>query len=304
MSHHVNNSIVFANNKGGVGKTSVSANVAFETAYAGRDVLLVDLDPQGNLGTDLGYRSTVDDEGMNLAKALQFGDALQPVSVGKEEALAEHGGSLDVIPGGRHLAALQFGDGAIPYTELGAKLQPLLAGYHLVVFDTPPTVGSGLTRSALVCAASLVLCTRQDNKSFAGFLRTTEMFEQATASNPDLTLVGALLFGISRSSTKQLRHAREEIGDDVLQAFVGDSPNASKYMSYHGLTARELNSATEAEQTTKKPWYERLGGKKDSDPTADSVSPTAIKRLFDDYVDVTREIHERIAASQAAKEVA
>ena len=54
----MHNVIAFANGKGGVGKTSLTANVAGLAADAGWRVLAVDLDPQGNLGSDLGYDQT------------------------------------------------------------------------------------------------------------------------------------------------------------------------------------------------------------------------------------------------------
>ncbi len=60
------NSILVLNGKGGVGKTSLTANLAGLAALSGWRVLAVDLDPQGNLGRDLGYLGDADD-GQTLA---------------------------------------------------------------------------------------------------------------------------------------------------------------------------------------------------------------------------------------------
>ena len=52
----LNQALAIANGKGGVGKTSLTSNIASMAAHSGWDVLVIDLDPQGNLGADLGYR--------------------------------------------------------------------------------------------------------------------------------------------------------------------------------------------------------------------------------------------------------
>ena len=66
--------IAVSNAKGGVGKTSLVANIGVVAANSGWQVLLVDLDPQGNLGSDLGYRQTGgSDEGAGLSRALTPG---------------------------------------------------------------------------------------------------------------------------------------------------------------------------------------------------------------------------------------
>ena len=74
------NSIMFGNGKGGVGKTSICANVAGLAAQSGWRVLTVDLDPQGNLGSDLGYKQRgMSDEGEGLLHAVVSGASLEPL---------------------------------------------------------------------------------------------------------------------------------------------------------------------------------------------------------------------------------
>ncbi|ELB90745.1 putative plasmid partitioning protein ParA, partial [Rhodococcus wratislaviensis IFP 2016] len=61
-------------------KTTLAANISGLLAESGYKVLLVDLDPQGNIAEDLGYTyAEIDDEGKNLAQALSFGDPIMPV---------------------------------------------------------------------------------------------------------------------------------------------------------------------------------------------------------------------------------
>jgi len=71
--------VAVVNGKGGVGKTTITANVGGLLASSGYRVLLVDLDPQGNLGEELGYTGhPSDDRGRALAQALVFGGSLVP----------------------------------------------------------------------------------------------------------------------------------------------------------------------------------------------------------------------------------
>ena len=78
------NSMTVANGKGGVGKTTLAANVAGVLAATGWQILLVDLDRQGNLQRDLGYReSDSNDAGVALKRALLAGEPLTPSLQGR-----------------------------------------------------------------------------------------------------------------------------------------------------------------------------------------------------------------------------
>ncbi|MBP5926792.1 ParA family protein, partial [Streptomyces sp. LBUM 1483] len=70
---------VIANGKGGVGKTTLASNLAGLVAADGASVLLIDVNGQGNVGRDLGYRNTAtDDEGEAFYDALRTGAPLKP----------------------------------------------------------------------------------------------------------------------------------------------------------------------------------------------------------------------------------
>lgn len=85
--------IAVMNRKGGVGKTSITSNLAGVLAQAGYKVLAIDLDQQGNLGDDLGYRHTdYNDHGAALFFALNSGNPLAPAKGIRE--------NLDVVPAG------------------------------------------------------------------------------------------------------------------------------------------------------------------------------------------------------------
>ena len=126
--------ISLANGKGGVGKTTTAANIGGYVALAGSRVLLIDLDPQGDLARDLGYdRQT----GREFFQALIAGTPPMILRDVRE--------NLDVIPGGQDLEDIQglmvsrssrsdagdFGD------MLYAVLAPLADDYDLILIDTP-----------------------------------------------------------------------------------------------------------------------------------------------------------------------
>jgi len=91
------NTILTINGKGGVGKTSLVANIAGLTAASGWRVLAIDTDPQGNLARDLGVLEQADD-GTNLRDAILGRAPLTP--------LRDVRAGLDLAPGGRHLDSL------------------------------------------------------------------------------------------------------------------------------------------------------------------------------------------------------
>ena len=93
----ITNSILTINGKGGVGKTSLVANIAGLAAGSGWRVLAIDTDPQGNLARDLGVLEQADD-GANLRDAILARTPLAPLRAVRP--------GLDLAAGGRHLDSL------------------------------------------------------------------------------------------------------------------------------------------------------------------------------------------------------
>ncbi|MCU1548539.1 MAG: phosphopantetheine--protein transferase [Arthrobacter sp.] len=128
--------IAVINGKGGVFKTSLVANVGGLLAEGGSRVLLVDLDPQGDLAEDLGYADQ-GDGGRSLAASLCFG--------GAPDLLLGVRSNLDVIAGGPHLddAAAFLGakaqkDRDAAQLALARLLAEVAGEYDLVLLDCPP----------------------------------------------------------------------------------------------------------------------------------------------------------------------
>lgn len=277
------NAIAVANGKGGVGKTSLAANVGGMAALSGWRVLLIDLDAQGNLGTDLGYEQQGrGDEGRALLQAVVGGVELAP--------LRDVRPNLDVVPGGQAIEELEALLGARRSRDRGQAvgalaqvLAPLAPQYQLILVDCPPSSGS-LVESALVAVRYLVIPTKGDAGSLNGLAKMARMFERVRSSdNPDLELLGVVLFDFGARDRRIVGKARGQLEEalsgvaPVLSAFVRNSRRAADDMREPGLLAYEYEQAA----TEAKPWYEDRNGQRFS---------AAAGGLAGDYQRITEEL--------------
>ncbi len=176
--------ILFSNQKGGVGKTTLTREIGLTLAQSGKRVLLVDCDPQGNL-----TKSLVD----GTAGAGGLYDALCDSSGIRISELDEH---LSLLAGDFRLSLLEKSlIGEIDaYTRLKTLLQdPRMGSYDLVLLDTPPSLGV-LTVNALAAASDLVIPMNPSLYSMQGtndLLRTVSKVRSSL--NPSLNLLGVIV---------------------------------------------------------------------------------------------------------------
>jgi MinD-like ATPase involved in chromosome partitioning or flagellar assembly len=165
---------VFANPKGGVGKTTITLGVAAALAARGARVLLIDLDPQASatkvLGVDVRERCT-------MADAL-----LEPERFSLSDAIARGRWGLDVAPAEMALASRESRRSTADEFVLRNQLDRI-TGYEVVLVDCPPSLGV-LTLNALAAASHLVVVTEpsflalQDgSEEEATFLATQQVDE-------------------------------------------------------------------------------------------------------------------------------
>ena len=228
------NSMTVANGKGGVGKTTLAANVAGVLAATGWQILLIDLDRQGNLQRDLGYReSDNNDAGLALKRALLAGEPLTP-------SLQEVRPRLDVVCGGQHL------DGVAESSHpgaLSAVLSPLASRYDLIMLDCP-TSGPMIGR-VLRTVRGVLVPVRADDASVEGLEVIAKEFGSAVAENPRLAMLGVVCFGLPTRATRLRSQLRTELvealGDlsPVFRAVIRDSARAAWDMRRHGELAIE-----------------------------------------------------------------
>lgn len=228
--------IAVANGKGGVGKTSVATTLAGMAADAGYRILLVDLDPQGNVGEDFGYTGRGEgDGGAGLVTSIAAGT---PLSV----TLRDVRPNVDVICGGERLddlAGLLLSRHLRGDDVAGVLAKPLaeLLGrtdYELIMIDCPPGE-STLQLLALGAARWLVIPTRGDAASLKGMARIATRLVQARVHNPDIELLGVVMFDVASTATR----LRREITAQVTEALGGVAP-------LFGATIRHSVAATDA----------------------------------------------------------
>jgi chromosome partitioning protein len=241
----IKHALAVANSKGGVGKSSIAANVAGLAARAGWRVLVVEMDTQGNVARDFGVVER-SDRGAALQRAVRDGT---PLTVMREVRP-----NLDYVAGGaeteqvyRELSGLR--DGVPSHHLLDEALGTIADEYDLVVIDSPP--GEQHAQIAIMMTAHFLLCpTSTDLGSIDGL--STSLTRAANVRrlyNPALEVLGAVLTMVGSSATALSGQARSEIerrSDGLLKVYeppLRFSRGAADACRAHGLLVHELEAA-------------------------------------------------------------
>lgn len=200
--------LAIANQKGGVGKTTTTINLATALAAIRQKVLLVDLDPQGNASTGLGISRQ--DRDVNSYHVL-IGEA------GVQEAIinTEIPG-LDIVPSGVDLSGAEIELVPVERREYCLK-QTLRQGaedYDYVLIDCPPALGL-LTINALVAAQAVLIPLQCEFFALEGISQLMNTVERVRdAFNPGLDIQGIVL-----TMHDQRNNLSELVADDVREHF-------------------------------------------------------------------------------------
>ena len=176
--------IAVSNQKGGVGKTTTTLNLATGLGMEGKKVLLVDLDPQGNATTGSGVEK-------NEVEATIYEVIMGEADINTVIHASKH---HDVIPANQHLAAaeLELVSKEQRVNGLKNQLQQLQKSYDFILLDCPPSLGL-LTLNALTAAKSVIIPMQCEYFALEGLTDLVNTIKRVKQKmNPDIEIEGLL----------------------------------------------------------------------------------------------------------------
>ena len=221
--------IACANQKGGVGKTTTVVNLGAYLALAGRRVLVVDLDPQGNATSGLGL-----DRG-DVRHSVY--DVIAERMAADEVVIHTRVPRLDLIPASLPLAGAEVELATMPERErrLSRGLGTVARDYDHVLIDCPPSLGL-LTVNALAVARAVLIplqCEYYALEGLSQLIATINLVRDEL--NPDLAIHGVVLTmfdGRTNLSAEVRDEAQRHLGGAVFRTVIPRSVRLSEAPSY------------------------------------------------------------------------
>lgn len=230
----MSNVIAVLNQKGGVGKTTTTINLAAYLARAGKTVLIVDIDPQGNATSGLGIDK-------RTAPKTMYDVLLGEIDPAKA-VLQTSVKNVSILPANPDLAGAETELAAAKNREvlLRGALQGL--SYDFILIDCPPALGL-LTVNALIAANWLIVPVQAEYYAMEGLGQLLEVFQRVKQSmNPSINLLGVLvtMYNARTSLAEQVvKELHQHFGDNVFNTLIprnvrlAEAPSYGKPISEH-----------------------------------------------------------------------
>lgn len=247
-----------ANQKGGVGKTTTTVNLAAGLSLVGQRVLVVDLDPQGNATMGSG----IDKRRLDLSV---YDVLLESASIAEARQASPKGG-YDVLGANRELAGAEVELVPLDHREkrLRLALQAVQSDYDFALIDCPPSL-SLLTLNGLCAAHGVVVPMQCEYFALEGLSDLVNTIKQVHANlNPDLQIIGLLRVMFDPRITLQQQVSEQlkaHFGDKVFNTVIPRNVRLAEAPSYGqpGVTFDPASKGAQAFVEFAREMVQRLG---------------------------------------------
>jgi len=236
--------IAIFNQKGGVGKTTTSINLAAGVARLGKNILLIDLDPQGNSTSGLGVeRESIENQLYDVFS----GDIEVETAIYKTTAE-----NVSIIPSNSDLAGLEVELAREGNWEelLKTKLEPIKDKFDYIFIDCPPSLGI-LSVTALIASDSVIIPIQCEYYALEGVSQLFTTIELVRGSyNPNLEIEGVVLSmfdGRTNLSIQVVEEVKEFFKGKVYTSIIPRNVRLAEAPS-HGLSIMDYDNRSKGAQ--------------------------------------------------------